>query len=92
MTDGADGHASLVVKETESIQNGGFTTPAGQEDRIKQSFKDNISTAVQNLADDLKKLLSSTASYIYPSNGVLTFKNPVINRLGNLLVEIEYSP
>lgn len=51
-----------------------------------------MKSCMTDIEKDIEQEIESTAEFVYPGNGDLTFSNPVISRFGSILAVVEHKP
>ncbi|KAH7255065.1 hypothetical protein B0J15DRAFT_396499 [Fusarium solani] len=64
----------------------------GRDQAMLKSFKARFSEIVPQITRSIEEKVAQSGGFIFPGNGVFSFKNPAFTQWGDLVAEIDYLP
>ncbi|KAH8690094.1 hypothetical protein BGW36DRAFT_466024 [Talaromyces proteolyticus] len=85
-----DGSVNPRVTLTYSV--GELSNASSWDTDIADLLQSQISDAITAAKENLTNLFLTAGKFVYPSNGLLSFTDPVFNEEGDVLASVEYKP
>ncbi|KAK9773262.1 hypothetical protein SCAR479_09991 [Seiridium cardinale] len=64
----------------------------GQEKIMKQKLIDRFTDVIPKLTDSIRNKIQGKGRFVFPGNGVFSFKEPAFTKWGDLVAKINYLP
>ncbi|KAF1844453.1 uncharacterized protein K460DRAFT_419358 [Cucurbitaria berberidis CBS 394.84] len=62
----------------------------GRDEEMRRFIEERLKEKIPRIMENIRRKFEGAGRFVYPGNGRLIFTNPVINKWGDLLAEVNY--